>query len=177
MRVLFSDYLGDFFVAGWVEAINLVSVSLSHCSAYVNIRGIRWWGSCPRCWNFPCLCRWGGLRTRHEMAFQSVHPFVATSMWQPFQLFGWGFGTGIVAFRRASEHVRSVAEEIENPQRQHFQKKIENTHSPIGACNCGARFDGHTIFCRPASWRRLGTGINGHGFLATDVVAHRGNPL
>jgi len=115
--VLFSDYLGGFFpsLVGWKHY--LVSVALIALLAYVNIRGIQMVGIVSTVLEFSVLVPVLALcvMAATKWHFNPFHPFVPPHV-PPFQVFGVGLALGLWLYS-GYEQCSSVAEEIENPQR------------------------------------------------------------
>jgi len=115
--VLFSDYLALFFpsLAGWKHYA--VSVALIALLAYVNIRGIQMVGIVSTILEFSVLipvlvlC----LVAAPKWHFAPFHPLVPPHV-PAFQVFGVGLALGLWLYS-GYEQCSSVAEEIENPQR------------------------------------------------------------
>jgi amino acid transporter len=117
--VLFSDYLATYFpsLAGWKRY--LVSVALISLLAYINIRGIQMVGAVATVLEISVLipvlllCVIAATQWRHN----PFHPFVPPHV-SPFQVFGVGLALGLWLYS-GYEQCSSVAEEIENPQRNY----------------------------------------------------------
>ncbi|HUL33200.1 MAG TPA: APC family permease [Candidatus Eisenbacteria bacterium] len=115
--VLFSDYLGVFFpgLTGWGHY--LVSLALIVALAYINIRGIQMVGLVSTILEISLLlpvillC----VLAAPKWHFPPFHPFVPPHV-PAFQVFGVGLALGLWLYS-GYEQCSSVAEEIENPQR------------------------------------------------------------
>jgi amino acid transporter len=115
--VLFSDYLAIFFpwLVGWKHY--LVCVALISLLAYVNIRGIQMVGIVSTVLEFSVLipvlllCAIAATKWQHN----PFHPFTPPHV-PAFQVFGVGLALGLWLYS-GYEQCSSVAEEIENPQR------------------------------------------------------------
>jgi len=115
--VLFSDYLAGFFpgLAGWKHyAASLLLVALL---AWVNIRGIQMIGVVSTVLEFSVLvpvlilCLLATAKWHHN----PFHPWIPPQV-PPFKVFGVGLALGLWLYS-GYEQCSSVAEEIENPQR------------------------------------------------------------
>lgn len=115
--VLFSDYLSVFFpgMTGWRHY--LVSLALIVALAYVNIRGIHMVGLVSTILEISLLlpvivlC----VLAAPKWHYPPFHPFVPPHV-PAFQVFGVGLALGLWLYS-GYEQCSSVAEEIENPQR------------------------------------------------------------
>jgi amino acid transporter len=117
--VLFTDYLANYFpgLVGWRHY--LVSLALIALFAYINIRGIQMVGVVATvlgiCVLLPvallCLIALG--KWQHNPFLPVIPPHVP-----PFQIFGVGLALGLWLYS-GYEQCSSVAEEIENPQRNY----------------------------------------------------------
>jgi len=115
--VLFTDYLAVYFPAlvGWKHY--LVSVALIAVLAYINIRGIQMVGIVATILEFSVLipvfllCGIAAVKWRVNPFHPVIPPHVP-----PFQVFGVGLALGLWLYS-GYEQCSSVAEEIENPQR------------------------------------------------------------
>ena len=117
--VLFADYLGNYFpgLVGWKHYV--VSVGLIALFAYINIRGIQMVGVVATLLGMLILlpvaveCAMAAGRWQHNPFRPVVPPHVL-----PFQVFGVGLALGLWLYS-GYEQCSSVAEEIENPQRNY----------------------------------------------------------
>ena len=117
--VLFTDYLTFFFpaIAGWKHyAVSLALVALI---GYVNVRGIQAVGAVATVLETLILlpvvvmCGMAAAHWHHNPFTPLVPPHVP-----PFQVFGVGLALGLWLYS-GYEQVSSVAEEVENPQRNY----------------------------------------------------------
>jgi amino acid transporter len=117
--VLFTDYQTFFFPAmvGWKHyAVSLAQVALI---GYVNIRGIQAVGAVATVLetlillSVVVLCGIAAFQWHHNPFTPLVPPHLP-----PFQVFGVGLALGIWLYS-GYEQVSSVAEEVENPQRNY----------------------------------------------------------
>jgi len=100
---------------GWKHY--LVSLLIIAVIAWINVRGIQMVGAVPRCWNCSCfcgraLCVIAATKWQHNPFTPLVPPHVPS-----FQVFGAGLALVVALFRLRA--VSSVAEEVENPQRNY----------------------------------------------------------
>jgi amino acid transporter len=117
--VLFSDYLTIWFpsLVGWKHY--LVSLALISFLAYINIRGIQLAGMVATILEFSVLlpilllCVIAASEWHHNPFVPLTPPHVP-----PFQVFGVGLALGLWLYS-GYEQLSSVAEEIENPQRNY----------------------------------------------------------
>ncbi len=117
--VLFADYLGFYFpqIAGWKHT--LVAVSLIGVIAYINIRGIRVVGMVATILEIfvllpvVVLCVAGLLKWRYNPFLPIVPPHRPL-----FEIFGVGLALGLWGYS-GYEQLSTVAEEVENPQRNY----------------------------------------------------------
>jgi amino acid transporter len=117
--VLFTDYLANYFPAlvGWRHY--LVSLALIALFAYINIRGIQMVGVVATilgiCILLPvaALCLVAIGKWQHNPFLPVTPPHVP-----PFQIFGVGLALGLWLYS-GYEQCSSVAEEIDNPQRNY----------------------------------------------------------
>ncbi|HXX16802.1 MAG TPA: APC family permease [Candidatus Eremiobacteraceae bacterium] len=117
--VLFTDYLATYFPAlvGWKHY--LVSLALIALFAYINIRGIQMVGMVATILEFSVLapvavlCAIAAAKWRYNPFHPIIPPHVP-----PFQVFGVGLALGLWLYS-GYEQCSSVAEEIENPQRNY----------------------------------------------------------
>jgi amino acid transporter len=117
--VLFTDYLANYFptLVGWKHY--LVSVALIALLAYVNIRGIQMVGRVTAVLEFSVLipvlllCTMAAAKWHFNPFHPVIPPHVPT-----FQVFGVGLALGLWLYS-GYEQCSSVAEEIENPQRNY----------------------------------------------------------
>jgi amino acid transporter len=117
--VLFADYLAKYFPAlvGWRHY--LVSLALISLLAYVNIRGIQMVGIVATILEFSVLipvfllCGIAAAKWHHNPFHPMIPPHVP-----PFQVFGVGLALGLWLYS-GYEQCSSVAEEIEEPQRNY----------------------------------------------------------
>jgi len=155
MRCCSAITWGLFFpsLVGWKHY--LVSVG-ADCAAGVreHSRGSRWWGSCPRCWNFPCLCRWrcSCVIAATKWHFNPFHPFVPPHV-PPFSsVSAWGLALGLWLYSGYEQCFERGGRRLKNPQR----------NFPIAPGDCGAAFDRDVFFCRRCfRWRRWEIGKSG----------------
>jgi amino acid transporter len=117
--VLFTDYLSYFFpqLVGWKHYV--VSLALIALFAYINIRGIQMVGVVATvlgiCILVPVAVEAAIAATKwHHNPFHPVIPPHAP----PFQIFGVGLAIGLWLYS-GYEQCSSVAEEIENPQKNY----------------------------------------------------------
>ncbi len=117
--VLFTDYLTFFFpaIVGWKHyAVSLALVALI---GYVNVRGIQTVGAVATVLETLILlpvvvmCGMAAAHWHHNPFTPLVPPHVP-----PFQVFGVGLALGLWLYS-GYEQVSSVAEEVENPQRNY----------------------------------------------------------
>lgn len=117
--VLFTDYLAFFFpaIAGWKHyAVSLTLVALI---GYVNVRGIQAVGAVATVLEtlillpVAALCAIAAFHWQHNPFTPLVPPHVP-----PFQVFGVGLALGLWLYS-GYEQVSSVAEEVQNPQRNY----------------------------------------------------------
>jgi len=117
--VLFTDYLTYFFpaIVGWKHyAVSLALVALI---GYVNVRGIQAVGKVATVLEtlillpVVVLCVMAAFHWHHNPFTPLVPPRVP-----PFQVFGVGLALGLWLYS-GYEQVSSVAEEVENPQRNY----------------------------------------------------------
>ncbi len=117
--VLFSDYLSFFFpqIAGWKHF--LASIALIAVIAYVNVRGIQMVGVVATVLEIfillpvAVLCLIAATKWHHNPFVPFVPPHVPR-----FQVFGIGLALGLWLYS-GYEQLSSVAEEVENPQRNY----------------------------------------------------------
>ena len=117
--VLFSDYLQFCFpgLVGWKHY--LVSLALIALLSYVNIRGIQMVGALATVLEIlillpvVALCLIAAAKWHHNPFVPFVPPHVP-----PFQVFGVGLALGLWLYS-GYEQMSSVAEEVENPQRNY----------------------------------------------------------
>ena len=115
--VLFSDYLAIYFpsLVGWKHY--LVSLALISLLAWINIRGIQMVGIVSTILEFSVLlpvlllCAVAAAQWKHNPFHPMIPPHVP-----PFQVFGVGLALGLWLYS-GYEQCSSVAEEIDNPQR------------------------------------------------------------
>lgn len=115
--VLFSDYLAGFFpgLMGWKHyAVSLAVIALL---AYVNIHGIQMVGVVSTVLEFSVLVPVVALCAiaATKWHYNPFHPWTPPHV-PPFQVFGVGLALGLWLYS-GYEQCSSVAEEIENPQR------------------------------------------------------------
>jgi amino acid transporter len=117
--VLFTDYLADYFpsLVGWKHY--LVSLALIALFAYINIRGIQMVGLAATILGVAVLAP-VFVQCVIAAGKSHVNPFVPlTPPHVPrFQIFGVGLALGLWLYS-GYEQCSSVAEEIENPQRNY----------------------------------------------------------
>lgn len=117
--VLFSDYLSFYFpqIAGWKHF--LTSAALIAVIAYVNVRGIQMVGVVATVLEtfillpVAALCVVAATQWRHNPFVPFVPPHVPR-----LQVFGVGLALGLWLYA-GYEQLSSVAEEVENPQRDY----------------------------------------------------------
>jgi len=117
--VLFSDYLQFYFpgLVGWKHY--LVSLALIALLSYVNIRGIQMVGALATVLEIlillpvVALCVIAATKWQHNPFIPFIPPHVP-----PFQVFGVGLALGLWLYS-GYEQMSSVAEEVENPQRNY----------------------------------------------------------
>jgi amino acid transporter len=117
--VLATDYLSFYFptIAGWKH--HLVSVLIVAVIAWINVRGIQMVGMVSTVLSIfvlvvvAALCVVAAMKWQHNPFTPMVPPHVP-----PFQVFGVGLALGLWLYS-GYEQVSSVAEEVENPQRNY----------------------------------------------------------
>ncbi|MGA3196423.1 MAG: APC family permease [Terriglobales bacterium] len=117
--VLFSDYLSYFFplIVGWKHF--LASLALIAVIAYVNVRGIQMVGVVATVLEIfillpvAAMCVIAATKWHHNPFVPFVPPHVPR-----FQVFGIGLALGLWLYS-GYEQLSSVAEEVENPQRNY----------------------------------------------------------
>ena len=117
--VLFSDYLGFYFpqIVGWKHF--LTSAVLIAVIAYVNVRGIQMVGVVATVLEIfillpvAALCIVAATKWQHNPFVPFIPPHVP-----PFQVFGVGLALGLWLYS-GYEQLSTVAEEVENPQRNY----------------------------------------------------------
>jgi amino acid transporter len=117
--VLTTDYLSFYFpaIAGWKH--HLVSVLIIAVIAWINVRGIQMVGAVSTAMGvfvllvIAALCAIAAAKWQHNPFAPLVPPHVP-----PFQVFGAGLALGLWLYS-GYEQVSSVAEEVENPQRNY----------------------------------------------------------
>jgi amino acid transporter len=117
--VLTTDYLSFYFpaIAGWKHY--LVSVLIVAAIAWINVRGIQMVGVISTVLEIfvllavAALCVMAAVKWQHN----PFTPFVPPRA-PPFQVFGVGLALGIWLYS-GYEQMSSVAEEVENPQRNY----------------------------------------------------------
>lgn len=117
--VLFTDYLANYFpsLVGWKHY--LVSLALISLLAYINVRGIQMVGIVATFLEVSVLlpvfllCGIAAVKWHHNPFHPMIPPHVP-----PFQVFGVGLALGLWLYS-GYEQCSSVAEEIENPQRNY----------------------------------------------------------
>jgi len=117
--VLFTDYLANYFPAlvGWRHYV--VSLALIALFACINIRGIQMVGMVATILGVSVLvpvlllCVIGAAKWHHNPFHPMIPPHVP-----PFQVFGVGLALGLWLYS-GYEQCSSVAEEIENPQKNY----------------------------------------------------------
>ncbi|MGB9434208.1 MAG: APC family permease [Candidatus Acidiferrum sp.] len=117
--VLFTDYLANYFPAlvGWKHYV--VSLAIIALFAYINIRGIQMVGIVATILGVSVLvpvlllCVIGAAKWHHNPFHPMIPPHVP-----PFQVFGVGLALGLWLYS-GYEQCSSVAEEIENPQKNY----------------------------------------------------------
>ena len=117
--VLFTDYLANYFPAlvGWKHYV--VSLALIALLACINIRGIQMVGMVATILGVSVLvpvlllCVIGAAKWHHNPFHPMIPPHVP-----PFQVFGVGLALGLWLYS-GYEQCSSVAEEIENPQKNY----------------------------------------------------------
>ncbi|MGH9675675.1 MAG: APC family permease [Candidatus Acidiferrum sp.] len=117
--VLFTDYLTFFFpaITGWKHyAVALAVIALI---GYVNVRGIHMVGTVSTILEtliflpIIAMCAMAALKWHHNPFVPWIPPHVP-----PFQVFGVGLALGLWSYS-GYEQVSSVAEEVEDPQRNY----------------------------------------------------------
>jgi amino acid transporter len=117
--VLFTDYL-TFFVpalAGWTHY--MVSVVVVALIGYINVRGIQTVGTVATILGtlilmpVVAMCAIAAAKWQHNPFAPLIPPHLP-----PFQVFGVGLALGLWLYS-GYEQVSSVAEEVENPQRNY----------------------------------------------------------
>jgi amino acid transporter len=117
--VLATDYLSFYFpaIVGWKH--HLVSVLIVAVIAWINVRGIQMVGAVSTVMSIfvllvvAALCVVAATKWQHNPFSPMVPPHVP-----PFQVFGVGLALGLWLYS-GYEQVSSVAEEVENPQRNY----------------------------------------------------------
>lgn len=117
--VLATDYLGFYFpaIVGWKH--HLMSVLVIAVIAWINVRGIQVVGTVSTVLSVfvllvvAALCVIAATQWHHNPFTPLVPPHVP-----PFQVFGVGLALGLWLYS-GYEQVSSVAEEVENPQRNY----------------------------------------------------------
>lgn len=117
--VLATDYLSFYFpaIVGWKH--HLVSVLIIAVIAWINVRGIRMVGAVSTVLSIfvllvvAALCVVAAMKWQHNPFSPLAPPHVP-----PFQVFGVGLALGLWLYS-GYEQVSSVAEEVENPQRNY----------------------------------------------------------
>ncbi len=117
--VLFADYLAKYFpsLVGWKHY--LVCLALIALLAYVNVRGIQMAGLVATLLGFAVLIPVALLCViaLTKWHFNPFHPLIPPHV-PPFQVFGVGLALGLWLYS-GFEQCSSVAEEVENPQRNY----------------------------------------------------------
>jgi amino acid transporter len=117
--VLFTDYLTNYFPALVEWKHYVVSLALIVLFAYINIRGIQMVGIVATILGVSVLvpvlllCVVGAAKWHHNPFHPMIPPHVP-----PFQVFGVGLALGLWLYS-GYEQCSSVAEEIENPQKNY----------------------------------------------------------
>jgi amino acid transporter len=117
--VLATDYLSFYFpaIVGWKH--HLVSVAIVAVIAWINVRGIQMVGAVSTAMSVfvllvvAVLCAVAATKWRHNPFSPMVPPHVP-----PFQVFGVGLALGLWLYS-GYEQVSSVAEEVDDPQRNY----------------------------------------------------------
>ena len=117
--VLATDYLSFYFpaIVGWKH--HVVSVLIVAGIAWINVRGIQMVGIVSTVMSVfvlvvvAALCTIAAMKWQHNPFSPMVPPRVP-----PFQVFGVGLALGLWLYS-GYEQVSSVAEEVENPQRNY----------------------------------------------------------
>jgi len=117
--VLTADYLTFFFpgLVGWKHYA--IAVAVIALIGYINVRGIRMVGAVATILEISILvpivtlCAIAATKWQHDPFSPLVPPHVP-----PFQVFGVGLALGLWLYS-GYEQVSSVAEEVENPQRNY----------------------------------------------------------
>jgi amino acid transporter len=117
--VLFTDYLTFFFplITGWKHYA--VSVAVVALIGYINVRGIQMVGTVATILetlillSVLALCAMAATKWQHNPFVPWIPPHVP-----PFQVFGVGLALGLWLYS-GYEQISSVAEEVENPQRNY----------------------------------------------------------
>lgn len=117
--VLFSDYLTFFVPALAGRKHYLVSIAVVALIGYINVRGIQMVGTVATILGAVILmpvvamCVIAATKWRHNPFAPLIPPHLP-----PFQVFGVGLALGLWLYS-GYEQVSSVAEEVENPQRNY----------------------------------------------------------
>jgi amino acid transporter len=117
--VLFSDYLFFFFPALPRWQHYLISLALIFLIAYINVRGIQLVGAVATVLEvfillpIAAMCAMAAAKWHHNPFVPLVPPHVPA-----FQVFGVGLALGLWLYS-GYEQMSSVAEEVENPQRNY----------------------------------------------------------
>src|SRR6266481_4610908 len=117
--VLATDYLSFYFpaIVGWKH--HMVSVLVIAVVGWINVRGIQMVGAASTVMSIfvllvvAALCAIAAAKWHHNPFLPLVPPHVP-----PFQVFGAGLALGLWLYS-GYEQVSSVAEEVENPQRNY----------------------------------------------------------
>jgi amino acid transporter len=117
--VLFADYLTFFMpaLAGWKHYV--VALAVVALIGYINIRGIQMVGTVATILGtlillpVVAMCAIAATKWQHNPFAPLIPPHVP-----PFQVFGVGLALGLWLYS-GYEQVSSVAEEVENPQRNY----------------------------------------------------------
>jgi len=120
--VLFTDYLTNylsfyFTIPGWMHYA--IAVAVIAVIGYINVRGIQMVGTVATILEISILapivvlCAIAAAKWQHNPFTPLIPPHVP-----PFQVFGVGLALGLWLYS-GYEQVSSVAEEVENPQRNY----------------------------------------------------------
>lgn len=117
--VLFTDYLGFYFPAITGFKHYLVSVGLIAVITWINVRGIKMVGQLATLLEFiiivpiAAMCILAVTKIHHNPFVPLIPPHQP-----PFQVFGVGLALGLWLYS-GYEQLSTVAEEVENPQRNY----------------------------------------------------------
>jgi len=173
--VLFTDYLTYYFpgITGWKHY--LVSLALIALIAWVNVRGIQMVGKVATALEIliflPVITMvvMGLLRWHHNPFLPLIPPHQST-----FKIFGVGLAIGLWSYS-GYEQLSTVAEEVENPQRNYPRAlalvvplSIAAYFLPTfaGLASAGEWQNWHTGYFSDAG-RIIGGTFHGHAWLGT----------